>query len=133
MAEEPTILKLKSRLAVVPYLRAMIHWNSLTPPAAPFIASIFNYYLSENLEGYAEYDERTLELVKTIPGYLGYESMKHEGRGTFISYWKDMESVQIWAAHPIHIEAKKLGLTWYKYYHSMIAEVSRFHTHTIHE
>lgn len=109
----------------------MINWNDSTPSNAPFIASIFNYYLSENLEGYAEYDEKTLELVKTIPGYLGYESMKHEGRGTFISYWKDMESVQIWAAHPIHIEAKKLGLQWYKYYHSMIAEVSRFHTHSI--
>lgn len=111
------------------YLRIMINWNSPSPPTAPFIASIFNYYLSDHLEGYAEYDEKTLALVKTIPGYLGYESMKHEGRGTFISYWKDMESVQIWAAHPIHIEAKKLGLTWYKYYHSMIAEVGRFHSH----
>lgn len=113
------------------YLRIMINWNTPTPPTAPFIASIFNYYLSDHLEGYAEYDEKTLALVKTIPGYLGYESMKHEGRGTFISYWKDMESLQVWAAHPIHIEAKKLGLTWYKYYHSMIAEVGKFHSHHI--
>ncbi|MBM3427202.1 MAG: antibiotic biosynthesis monooxygenase [Bacteroidetes bacterium] len=116
---------------VFPYLRIMINWNTPTPPTAPFIASIFNYFLSDHLEGYAEYDEKTLALVKTIPGYLGYESMKHEGRGTFISYWKDMESVQIWAAHPIHIEAKKQGLTWYKYYHSLIAEVERFHSHSI--
>jgi len=45
----------------------MIQWNTPQPPTAPFIASIFNYYLSDNLEGYAEYDEKTLTLVKTIP------------------------------------------------------------------
>ena len=104
----------------------MIQWNTPQPPTAPFIASIFNYYLSDNLEGYAEYDEKTLTLVKTIPGYLGYESMKHEGRGTFISYWIDMDSVSEWASHPVHIEAKKRSAQWYKYYHSMIAEVGRF-------
>ncbi len=85
----------------------MINWNSPTPPTAPFIASIFNYYLSDDLDGYEEYDVLTLDLVKTMPGYLGYESMKHNGRGTFISYWKDMEAVQNWAQNPIHIEAKK--------------------------
>ncbi len=115
----------------IPIFENMINWNDSTPPNAPFIASIFNYYLSENLVGYAEYDILTLDLVKTMPGYLGYESMKHEGRGNFISYWRDMESVQIWASHPIHIEAKKRGQTWYRYYHSMIAEISRFHTHSI--
>jgi heme-degrading monooxygenase HmoA len=108
------------------YLYPMINWNSPTPPKAPFIASIFNYYLSDDLDGYEEYDILTLDLVKTMPGYLGYESMKHNGRGTFISYWKDMEAVQNWAHHPTHIEAKKRGATWYKYYHSMIASVERF-------
>lgn len=61
----------------------MIHWNTPTPPEAPFFASIFNYYLSDDLEGYADYDEKTLDLVKTYPGYLGYESMKHDGRGNY--------------------------------------------------
>jgi heme-degrading monooxygenase HmoA len=110
----------------------MIHWNSHTPPSAPFMASIFNYYLSDNLEGYAEYDDLTLQLVKEMPGYLGYESMKHNGRGTFISYWTDMEAIRNWAAHPIHQEAKKLGISkWYSYYHSMIAEVKNFHSHSL--
>jgi heme-degrading monooxygenase HmoA len=110
----------------------MIHWKNEQPPKTPFIASIFNYYLSDNLEGYAEYDELTLKLVQEIPGYLGYESMKHEGRGTFISYWKDHEAVKAWAANPIHQEAKNLGIDkWYRYYHSMIAEINRFHSHTL--
>ncbi len=106
----------------------MIHWKNNLKPEAPFVASIFNYYLSDNLEGYSEYDELTLSLVQEMPGYLGFESMKHEGRGMFISYWKDQKSIKEWARHPIHIEAKKLGAErWYRYYHSMIAEVNRFH------
>ena len=110
----------------------MIQWKNKLRPKTPFLASIFNYYLSEDLEGYEEYDELTLSLVKEIPGYLGYESMKHNGRGMFISYWKDHESIKQWARHPIHTEAKKLGAErWYRYYHSMIAEVNRFHDHSI--
>jgi heme-degrading monooxygenase HmoA len=111
---------------------AMIQWLADAPPQAPFYASIFNYFLSENLQGYAEYDAETLALVQGMPGYLGYESMKHEGRGTFISYWADMASIQNWAAHPVHQKAKELGRsTWYRYYHSFVAEVqhARFHAH----
>lgn len=108
----------------------MINWQTSTPPKAPFYASIFNYYLSDNLEGYEAYDLQTLELVKQMPGFLGYESMKHEGRGTFISYWQDEAAIANWAKHPIHIEAKALGMAkWYRYFHSMIAEVNRFHSH----
>lgn len=108
----------------------MINWHNNQKPEPPFIASIFHYYLSDNLEGYAAYDELTLELVREIPGFLGYESFKHEGRGSFISYWKDMESVRSWAQHPVHIEAKEKGRSsWYRYYHSEIAEVRSFHSH----
>ncbi|MEY3049929.1 MAG: hypothetical protein RL365_1967 [Bacteroidota bacterium] len=54
--------------------------------------------------------------------------MKQDGRGMFISYWKDMESIRAWASHPIHEEAKALGIAqWYQSYTSMIAEVERFH------
>ena len=106
----------------------MINWKNNTAPRPPFIASIFNYYLSDQLDGYMEYDELTLELAKQMPGYLGYESFKHEGRGTFISYWEDMDAVRAWASEPRHIEAKQLGVsTWYRYYHSVIAEVKSMH------
>lgn len=109
----------------------MINWHNSSPPQAPFFASIFNYFLSDDLEGYEAYDIQTLELVKQMPGFLGYESMKHDGRGTFISYWQDEASIANWAKHPIHQEAKALGIAkWYRYYHSMIAEVNRFHSHS---
>ncbi len=107
----------------------MIYWHVNPPPKAPFIASIFNYYLSDDLDGYEEYDILTLELAKKSSGFLGYESFKHQDRGSFISYWIDMEAVQKWARNPIHIEAKNLGMNrWYRYYHSQIAEVKHFHS-----
>lgn len=110
----------------------MIHWNISTEPQPPFIASIFNYYLSDQLDGYAEYDQLTIDLAKQMPGFLGYESYKHEGRGYFISYWKDREAISEWAKHPIHIEAKKMGKSkWYWYYHSVLADVNSFHSHSI--
>jgi heme-degrading monooxygenase HmoA len=41
-----------------------------------------------------------------------------------------MEAVRAWASEPQHIEAKKLGKShWYKYYHSIIAEVKTMHVH----
>jgi len=51
----------------------------------PYWASVFHYYLSDDLVGYAEYDELTLQAVREQPGFLGYESFKHENRGSFIS------------------------------------------------
>jgi len=110
----------------------MIHWQNNQAPSAPYIASIFNYFLSEDIEGYEAYDELTIQLAKQSPGFLGYESFKHEGRGSFISYWKDMDAVRQWASNPEHIKAKQLGISrWYDYYHSIIAEVKSFRQHQI--
>ncbi|MFN5606544.1 MAG: antibiotic biosynthesis monooxygenase family protein, partial [Bacteroidota bacterium] len=112
----------------------MIQWIHGKIPTPPYIASIFNYYLSDQLEGCQEYDELTLDLAKKMTGYLGYESFKHDGRGTFISYWQDMDAIRNWAAHPLHIEAKQKGKsTWYRYYHSILAEVKSLHAHEIQE
>ncbi len=109
----------------------MINWQSQSAEP-PYVASIFNYYLSDDLDGYAEYDELTLNLVKQMPGFLGYESFKHDGRGSFISYWKDMDAVREWASNPEHIKAKQQGTNrWYKYYHSALAEVLSFRSHSL--
>jgi heme-degrading monooxygenase HmoA len=110
----------------------MINWHNGQAPTPPYIASIFHYYLSDNLEGYAEFDDLTMELAKQSPGFLGYESFKHNGRGSFISYWQNMDAVRHWASNPEHIKAKQLGIKkWYKYYHSSIAEVQLFNQHEL--
>jgi heme-degrading monooxygenase HmoA len=108
----------------------MICWLSGEVPAVPYWASVFHYYLSDDLVGYAEYDELTLQAVREQPGFLGYESFKHENRGSFISYWRHESDMADWARHPLHREAKELGIRrWYKYYHSILAKVEshRFH------
>ena len=108
----------------------MIDWQSGIAPTVPYWASIFNYYLSDDLEGYAEFDEMTIQEVKKQDGFLGYESFKHEGRGSFISYWRSEADMAKWAVHPRHLEAKQLGISrWYKYYHSLLARVEsqRYH------
>ena len=41
----------------------------------------------------------------------------------FISYWKDFDSIQKWKNNELHIEAKKMGNTWYKSYKLQISEL----------
>jgi hypothetical protein len=90
----------------------MIHGKNNTQPEAPYYANIFNYLLSNDLDGYQEMDEITLELVHDIDGFLGYESQKSAGRGSFISYWRDKESIAEWRIK-----------RWYSYYHTMVVKV----------
>ena len=75
-------------------------------------AVIFSYKLSDNLEGYADMDQKTIDAVTAIPGYLGYEKFGDGKENTFISYWKDLESIDIWRKNFLHIEAKKHGKQW---------------------
>lgn len=43
-----------------------------------------------------------------------------------LSYWKSLDDIKNWKAHPIHIKAQKLGRErWYKSYSVQIAEVGR--------
>ena len=108
----------------------MINWKNDIRPEAPHFANIFNYYLSDDLEGYQEMDEITLDLVHNIDGFLGWESHKSEGRGSFISYWRDKDAINQWRKDLTHQKAKAEGMSrWYKYYHTMLVKVesARFH------
>lgn len=85
------------------------------------------------MEGYAEMDDLTLKLAQETDGFLGYESHKADGRGSFISYWRDLESIDRWRKNSTHLKAKAEGKKrWYKYYHAMIAKVESAHFHTNH-
>ena len=111
-------------------MNALIHWKHDQAPEPPYYASIFHYLIGEDLEGYAEMDELTLKLAWASEGFLGYESHKADGRGSFISYWRDPEAIDRWRKDATHIQAKAQGRKrWYKYYHSLIARVesARFH------
>lgn len=84
----------------------------------------FSLLRSDDLQGYAEMDELTLNLVKEIPGYLGYQSVYNGYRGIFISsYWKDLKSIEHCKKEQIHRDAKSQGNRWYTWYRSEIAQV----------
>ncbi|GAB4377208.1 MAG: hypothetical protein Kow0075_05350 [Salibacteraceae bacterium] len=109
----------------------LIHWKNGQPPQPPYYANVFNYLLGDDLAGYDEMDAKTLELVWNVDGFLGYESHKSSGRGSFISYWRDLEAINQWRHNPIHQQAKSLGQKkWYKYYHSMLVLVQTHHYHS---
>ena len=92
----------------------------------PYYAVIFSYEPGPELEGYAEMDAETIELAQTMPGYLAHES-RNDGTGTnFISYWKDLDSIDHWSRNERHRLAKKGGRSgWYGWYHSQTCRVER--------
>lgn len=96
-------------------------------PKNNFYAVIFSSTKSENLEGYAEMDETTMNLASQQPGYLGYESVAIENRSIFISYWESKEAIEDWRVHATHKMAKSGAQKWYKRYLSQICLVESSH------
>ncbi|MFZ5553271.1 MAG: antibiotic biosynthesis monooxygenase family protein [Bacteroidota bacterium] len=102
----------------------MAYWKNDIIPAAPFYAVIFCSTRSNNLEGYPETDEATIEKVKTLDGFLGYENIKNGDDGIFISYWRDMDAINQWKHDEMHLSAKQKGKSmWYNRYLSQICKV----------
>ena len=89
----------------------------------PFYANIFSYVPSNSRDGYAEMDEATLLAVTEIDGFLGYEVTGTETRRIFISYWRDMDAVNVWRDNQTHKRAKSHGKEWYAAYASMLVKV----------
>jgi|LakMenEpi03Aug12_release.lakeMendotaPanAssembly.Ray.scaffolds.fasta_scaffold544340_2 heme-degrading monooxygenase HmoA len=91
-------------------------------------AVIFIYEIGDNLEGYAEMDKLTLELVSTLQGYLGYQKAGDGKNNIFISYWESLEHIDAWRKDPVHTKAKAEGANkWYKRYISQICKVEQSH------
>lgn len=112
----------------------LIQWKDGHVPKPPYYANVFNYLVGDDLTGYEEVDELTLELAREVDGFLGYESHKANGRGAFISYWRDLASIDRWRKDMTHIKAKERGKKqWYRYYHSKVMKVEMAHYHRLEE
>lgn len=81
-----------------------------------------------------EYDDEFHALNKAIDdvaqaneGFRGSEKWSSADGKKFnaIYYWEDMESLQSFARHPSHIEAKRKYRKWYDGYHIVISEIIR--------
>ena len=95
-------------------------------PAPPYYAVIFVSTRSKNLDGYNVMDDATIEKVKKLDGFLGFENIKNGDEGIFISYWESMESINKWRNDTLHLEAKQKGQTmWYDKFLSQVCKVEQ--------
>ena len=83
----------------------------------------FKYKKSSNLKGYEEMNLLTIEEVNKNEGHLGNELFSNDEKYIFISYWKDLDSIEKWKNNKLHISAKKMAVTWYKTYKMQISKL----------
>lgn len=87
-------------------------------------AVIFLSERSDSPDGYAEMDEKTMRAVSQMNGFLGFESTRVSPFGVFISYWKDLDSINSWREAGLHREAKVEGKkAWYNAYRSVVCRI----------
>lgn len=97
--------------------------NMTTDANTPYIAVIFISTKEEQLEGYQEVDDEMMELAQQQDGFMSYESIQGAEKSVFISYWRDMESIDKWKQNARHIFAKQSAPQWYKYWKSQVCIV----------
>jgi heme-degrading monooxygenase HmoA len=68
-----------------------------------------------------------VELAKTMPGYLGVETVRDgAGFGLTVSYWRTEEDIRNWKRNAEHARAQESGKsTWYSDYALRVAKVER--------
>ncbi len=96
-------------------------------PASNYYAVIFSSTKSDDLDGYEEMDEITMDLAQKQQGFLGYESVNLNNKGIFISYWQTKEDIANWRKNATHLMAKDKAKKWYKRYLSQICLVENSH------
>jgi len=96
-------------------------------PEPPYYAVIFTSKRTEGDRGYSKMADRMVELAKTMPGYLGVESVRDSGGvGITVSYWRTEEDIRNWKQHEEHSRAQETGKsTWYSEYSLRVAKVER--------
>ncbi|MFF5783880.1 antibiotic biosynthesis monooxygenase family protein [Streptomyces sp. NPDC012693] len=93
----------------------------------PYYTAVFTSVRPEDPEGYAETASRMQEIVRDIPGFLGYESARTPGGiGITVAYFRDLESLDAWRLDTEHQAAKAYGREhWYESYSVHIGRVER--------
>lgn len=103
------------------------YWK-VEKPQLPYYAVIFASTKSDNLQGFAEWDEKMLDLAMQQPGFLGYETVGNPPENLFISYWQTPEDIDNWRHNALHRQAKQLGhAQWYDRYLTQICKVEHAH------
>ncbi|MFK8046678.1 MAG: antibiotic biosynthesis monooxygenase [Crocinitomicaceae bacterium] len=94
-------------------------------PKPPYYAVIFASIRTEGDNGYEERADKMMDLAKKQSGFLGVDFARSE-IGITVSYWQNLESIDLWRRHSEHQLAKEKGKTdWYKNYTLRIAKVEQ--------
>ncbi|MFF5966759.1 antibiotic biosynthesis monooxygenase family protein [Streptomyces collinus] len=96
-------------------------------PAPPYYAVVFTAVRTAGGNGYAETNDRMMELAADQPGFLGVDSARGaNGLGVTVSYWRDEESIAAWRNHAEHTLARARGREqWYASFALHVAKVER--------
>lgn len=94
----------------------------------PYYAVVFSSVRSAaDPDGYGTTAERMVALARTMPGFLGIESVRGEDRfGITVAYWETEEDIRRWQQHAEHLEAQARGRSvWYDRFEVRVSRVER--------
>ncbi len=95
-------------------------------PEPPYYAVIFTSLRTEEDRGDDTMAQRMAELAARQPGFLGIESVRAEGLGITVSYWRNLDDIKNWKADTEHQGAQQGGKKiWYSDFTVRIARVER--------
>lgn len=97
-------------------------------PEPPYYAVVFSSVRTAvDLTGYEAMAARMVDLARSMPGFLGMESVRGaDGFGITVSYWDSEESIRHWHQHAEHLHAQHLGRSvWYARFHLRVCKVER--------
>ncbi|MFI9580893.1 antibiotic biosynthesis monooxygenase family protein [Streptomyces sp. NPDC052236] len=93
----------------------------------PYYTVVFTSVRPDGAEGYGETAQRMEDLVKEVPGFLGYESAKTPGGlAITVGYFRDEHSIATWQQNLQHQAAQRRGRAeWYDSYTVHVGKVER--------
>lgn len=89
-------------------------------------AVIFTAEFGEDLGGYEATLAQIRKLAAAQPGFIGIESVTEGRREITVSYWRSLEDIHAWKAHPDHRRAQEMGRRhWYRRYKVEVVAIER--------
>ncbi len=98
-----------------------------TPPP-PYFAVVFSSIrTTDDPEGYGRTADRMVELARSMPGFLGLDSVRDAtGVGITVSYWESEAAIRGWHQQAEHLDAQRLGRErWYEQFEMRVCRVER--------
>ena len=91
----------------------------------PYYAVIFTSVLNQSDPEYFRINDQLRKQADKLKGFLGEDSARND-YGISVSYWRDLETIEVWRKNIEHRLAKKKGKeSFYKEYKIRIARVER--------